>query len=263
MKFTIPDEIKSIIGDREYRIDEYGLSNSTVMMFDDMVLKIEKKCHQSNNEHRILKWLDGNLPAPEIICSMSEDDTNYLLMSKLDGKMLCDKGYLDNPELLTTILANGLKLLWNVDITECQNANYLSFILRVAELRVENNLVDINNFEPTTLSENGFKDVYDLLKWLKNNAPDEELVFSHGDYCLPNVFAKDDKITGFIDFGRSRIADKWNDIALCYRSLEHNYRGDFGYASHNDYNSDMLFEKLGIKPQWDKIKYYILLDELF
>ena len=102
-----------------------------------------------------------------------------------------------------------------------------------------------------------------MLEWLENNRPSFEPVFSHGDYCLPNVFLKDDKVNGFIDLDRAGVGDKWNDIALCYRSLKHNFDGTYGGKVYKDFNPDMLFEVLGIEPDWEKIRYYTLLDELF
>ena len=71
------------------------------------------------------------------------------------------------------------------------------------------------------------------------------------------------RTVGFIDLGRGGIGDKWNDIALCYRSLKHNFDGTYGGKVYEDFHPDMLFEKLGLEPDWDKIKYYLLLDELF
>lgn len=58
--------------------------------------------------------------------------------------------------------------------------------------------------------------------------PEEEPVLSHGDYCLPNLFAMGHTLSGFIDLGRAGTADRWQDIALCYRSLKHNADGTFG-----------------------------------
>ena len=92
------------------------------------------------------------------------------------------------------------------------------------------------------------------------------MVFSHGDYCLPNIFGIRDKVTGYIDLGRAGISDKWCDIALCYRSLSHNYSGKYQQHQKNTYpgyDELLLFRELDIEPNWEKIRYYILLDELF
>lgn len=81
-------------------------------------------------------------------------------------------------------------------------------------------------------------------------------VLSHGDFCLPNVLAQGDSICGFIDLGRAGVADKWQDIALCYRSLQHNFDGTYG-SSYEGFEPGALFEVLGIEPDWEKIRYYL------
>ncbi|MCL1807346.1 MAG: hypothetical protein FWG31_06560 [Oscillospiraceae bacterium] len=68
-------------------------------------------------------------------------------------------------------------------------------------------------------------------------------------------------VTGFIDAGRGGLADKWQDIALCVRSLGYNLR-DSGQTEKDRYTA-LLLSCLGVEPDWVKIKYYILLDELF
>ena len=90
-----------------------------------------------------------------------------------------------------------------------------------------------------------------------------EPVMSHGDYCLPYIFVQDGRVSGFIDLGKLGIANKWQDIALCYRSLKHNYEWEYGSKPRKDFNKRLLFEKLGVERDWEKIQYYILLDELF
>ena len=103
----------------------------------------------------------------------------------------------------------------------------------------------------------------ELLDWLYANKPDLEPVFSHGDFCLPNILIENGEISGFIDLDHTGIADKWRDIALCYRSLKHNFDGTYGGKVYPDFNPDMLFTALGMEPDWEKLNYYILLDELF
>ncbi|EPX1481041.1 phosphotransferase [Campylobacter jejuni] len=111
--------------------------------------------------------------------------------------------------------------------------------------------VDCENWEEDT----PFKDPRELYDFLKTEKPEEELVFSHGDLGDSNIFVKDGKVSGFIDLGRSGRADKWYDIAFCVRSI----REDIGEEQY----VELFFDLLGIKPDWEKIKYYILLDELF
>lgn len=103
----------------------------------------------------------------------------------------------------------------------------------------------------------------ELLEWLEKNRPEFDPVLSHGDFCLPNVFVENGTISGFIDLGDSGIGDKWRDIALCYRSLKHNFDGTFGGKVYPDFDPEMLFDALGIEPDREKLRYYILLDELF
>lgn len=259
----LPKSISKIIGDRPYSLDTIGMSNSQVLCFDDFVLKIEKQCEESDNEHQMITWLSDKIPVPEILCFEKDNGINYLLMSKIDGEMSCSNKMMENPKLLVKLLAEGLRMLWNIEISNCPYCNSLDDKLKLAEIRVYNNLCNTEDAESDTYGVDGFESPVELLQWLKNNKPVEELVFSHGDYCLPNIFMKDNNINGYIDLGRSGVADKYQDIALCYRSLKHNCDGSYGGKVYKDLNALVLFDELKIVPDWDKIKYYILLDELF
>ncbi len=71
----------------------------------------------------------------------------------------------------------------------------------------------------------------------------------HGDFCLPNILADDDVISGFIDLGDSGIGDPWRDYAWCIWSLEYNLKSD-AYTG-------LLLEKLGIEFDKEKFDRYI------
>lgn len=258
-----PAAIRQITGDRPYYVDRVGMSTARVICFEDMVLKIEKSGEESDNEQRMMAWLKGKLPVPEILCAEKENGINYLLMSRLDGVMSCSEEYIKKSGELIRLLAEGMKMLWSVDITDCPYCNDTENKLRQAKQQIENGICDMENVEEGTYGENGFAGPKDLLEWLQDHKPKEELVFSHGDYCLPNVLFKDGRVCGFLDLGGCGIADKYQDIALCYRSLIHNYSGKYGGKVYGNFDADLLFQELGIEPDWEKIKYYILLDELF
>ena len=258
-----PEDIENLISGKPYSVDSIGMSDSSVLIFDDAVLKIQNDSVFARNEYLMMKWLENSVPVPECICNIIENGKNYLLMSKITGKMSCEDEFMKNPKLLISVLAEAIKSLWKVDISDCPVKNDLSTVLKTAEFRVEHGLVDVDDAEPETFGKGGFKDPQQLLEWLYDSKPEEDFVLTHGDFCLPNIFINDDKFSGFVDIGRMGIADRYQDIAICCRSLNHNFSGVYSGKSFDGYDEKMFFDALGIEPDYDKIRYYILLDELF
>ena len=259
----LPETIRKKVSGKKFSLDETGKSGSTVMLFDDCVLKVMAPGMEDEETVKMMRWLSGKVPVPQILSFEKDEEKQYLLMSKVSGIMSCDKYYLEHPEEMVTILADTLKLLWSIDISDCPRDMSLDGELQKAKERVEKGQIDLDDAEPETFGEDGFKDPEELLTWLFEHRPAYEPVLSHGDYCLPNVFIEKGKLSGLIDLGNAGIADKWEDIAMCYRSLKHNFDGTYGGKVYADFHPEVLFENLGIEPDWEKIRYYILLDELF
>lgn len=258
----LPQSILPFLKGRTYSWDEMGLSAAKVLCFEDMVLKVEETSATSENEYRFMRWLEGKLPVPKVIAFARQEGKNYLLMSRIEGEMLCAPTLMERPKELVRLAAEGLRMLWNVDISDCPVQSQLDLKLEKAAHAVKHGLVDVDAVEPDTFGENGFSSPEALLAWLYENRPQEEPVFSHGDFCLPNIFEKNGRISGFIDLGNCGAGDRYQDIALCLRSLRHNYEGRFGGKVYKGFSPEMLLEALGMKPDWKKIRYYTLLDEL-
>ena len=241
------------------------MSDSEVLIYPDYVLKIQAESEETRNEKDIVAWLDGQVPVPGIPVYYVEDGTAYTLMTRITGKMLCDEEYLNNPKQLIRCVAEGLRTLWKVDVTKCPfRTSRLEEQLKQARWNVENNLVDMDNVEPETFGAGGFRDPEELISWLETNRPKEDIVFTHGDFCLPNVFVENNRISGFIDLGKMGPADRWQDIAIALRSLDHNFAGHYnGGKKYFDFTHQMLLEELELDMDYDKFRYYILLDELF
>ena len=261
---TLPEKIYNRINTLEWKYDNEGMSNSTILIFDEMVLKIEKVCRSSNNERILINWLKDKLPVPNIIEAVTQNGYNFLLMSKLPGEMACSDHNLKNIENTIITLAKGLKMMWDVSINDCPCSSTVPEKLTQVKHDIENNLVDMDNFDIETFTTEGFSDVIDLYSFLDKNRPDEDLVFSHGDYYLNNVFISGNDITGFIDMGNGGISDRWQDIALCVRTLKsrHMRFANKGEEVYQKYKS-LLFHELGIEPDEGKIRYFILLYEFF
>ena len=259
----LPPAIERLTAGKQYTPDQTGLSGARVMIFDDAVLKILPFRPENDASVNMMRWLEGKLPVPKVLCYEQDGEYQYLLMSRLRGRMSCDTYYLERPDVLLTLMAEALKMLWAVDITGCPRSRNTETELREARYRVEHGLVNIDRAEPSTFGAGGFKDPEDLLRWLESHQPDWDPVLSHGDFCLPNVLIEDGKISGYIDLGDAGVGDRWRDIALCCRSLRHNFDGTYGGKVYPEPDLSLLFEKLGIEPDPEKLRYYTLLDELF
>ena len=265
MNRTIPKKILDIVGNQIPYSNNVGMSDSEVLIYPNYVLKIQAESVETKNEKDITAWLNGKVPVPEIPVYYVEDGTAYTLMTRITGKMLCDEEYLNDPKRLIRCVAEGIKALWKVDVSNCPfRTSRLENRLKQARWNVENNLVDTENVEPETFGKDGFRDPEELLCWLETNRPEEDIVLTHGDLCLPNIFAHDNKISGFIDLGKMGPADRWQDIAIALRSLHHNFAGNYnGGKKYFDFKQQMLLDELEIDMDYDKYRYYILLDELF
>lgn len=259
----LPASIRKLLGDKAYETDSMGLSQASVLLFPDCVLKVQTDSPEARTEAEMLRYLKGKVPVPAVLAHEVWRGNSYLLMERCPGEMACGENYLADPALLCRLLADGLKTLWAVDIRDCPSDQRLDYKLAQAACNVAHGLVDLENVEPETFGPNGFRDPAHLLEWLNTHRPAEEPVLSHGDYCLPNVFGQGGQVTGFIDLGRAGVGDKWCDIALCCRSLRGNFGGQYGGVPYPGYDDALFFQALGLEPDEEKIRYYILLDELF
>ena len=161
--------------------ENIGCSEARILAFDDMILKIQEDCPETEREENALKWLQGRLPVPEVLACEHKDGKTYILMEKLKGRMLCDPVILNNRNRLTKTAAAALKMLWEVDISDCPFAD----------------------------------------------GDTKGKVLCHGDFCLPNVFADNKGITGFIDLGNCHIGSRQEDVDMCIWSLEANLNGEY------------------------------------
>ena len=262
-EIIIPQEIRRHTGDKPFRKDSIGMSGCTVLVFEDTVLKITEDTVKGRETAEMMRWLDGKLPVPKVTEHCISGGKSWLLMSKVGGRMCCGTWFLEHPKELLGLLAEGLRMLWSTDISGCPRVMDLDVELAAVRRRVEQGLADISSGTAGICGGSGFKDAAELLEWLENNRPSYEPVMSHGDYCLPNVFADNGRISGFIDLDDCGIADKYRDISLCWQSLKGNFDGTFGGKVYPDFDPDMLFDALGFEPDREKLRYYLLLSELF
>lgn len=203
--------------------------------------------------HR-LDWLRGRLRVPEVLAFAQDDDHSYLLLSEVPGTMACDASFAMVIPELVHLLASGLRQIHQLDIASCPFNMQLAQRIAQAGHRLRSGAVDVEDFD-TSRRGIPVETLYEQL--LRDRPAEEDLVFTHGDFCLPNVLIdrSRNRVSGFVDWSRAGVADRYQDLALAARSLAHNFGP--GYEP-------LLWEAYGLeRPDVAKVGYYQLLDEFF
>lgn len=253
--YKLSDKILEFIGDSKLEEISIGCSISDVYKIENKAGKYFLKVGLKGiltNEYNKLICLDGILEVPKVVLYDIEKDTEYLITKSMDGEMLCSYYYKNNPLIGIKVICESFKKLYSIDITKIPYNVSLDYKLSLIENNIKNNLIDEKNISKEVLDR--FGSIENIYKYLIENRFDEELVFSHGDMSLPNIFGTKDSFIGFIDIGESGIADKWFDIAICVKSIKRNYGEEY---------ISIFFKELGIIPDNKKIDYYLLIMELF
>ena len=210
------------------------------------------------DEAERLSWMHAvGLPVPAVLQYHEWKGREYLLLTAVPG---VDASVARPPEqhaAIVSALAAGLRALHATNISACPFDQSRRNRVAAAEVRVRAGLVREDDFDDGRRG----RTASDLYAQLVANPPaSEDRVFTHGDYCLPNVILIEDgaggfKVSGFVDCVNAGIADRYQDLALCARSVAYNFGAEWVPA---------LFARYGLeRVDESRVAYYQLLDEFF
>jgi aminoglycoside phosphotransferase len=255
----LPKELSQLIANYDFQPIILGKSGTKVYRLTQngvasLYLKISSETLTRSlfAEKERITWLQDKLPVPQIYYYGQNQHYTFLLLSEIPGINASDKIYESDRHLLVKLLAEGLKLIHTIPIVECPFDCTLDREIALAEYNTKHQLIDELDFDQTRKG----RTAKDLLTELIANRPiSEDLVFTHGDYCLPNIIFHNETISGFIDLGAAGIGDRYRDLALASRSLAANFGRNL---------VPLLFQAYGLqKINREKLAYYNLLDEFF
>lgn len=211
-----------------------------------------------DEEAERLRWMKARaLPVPAVREYGHTDHAEYLLLDEVTGVAASDPTWRRFLPEVVTALGEGLAWLHRTPIADCPFDHRLAQQVRDACRRTATGRVREDDFD----DERAGRGATDLLTELLTSVPEgEDLVFSHGDFSLPNVVldrAPDGRlhIAGLVDCGRAGVADRHQDLALAVRSITH----DLGRGWVAPF-----FRAYGFPhPQPERLRFYTLLDEFF
>ncbi len=263
---TLPNKLNKLLQGSNFKPITIGMSGTEVYFikdlaeFGDVYLKIASQTSgvDLERESDILSWLKNKLNVPKVIHFEQEKNLDYLLISAISGvdaSIFTENNY-NESELknLAIILAGEMRKIHQIPIKECPFSQTLAVKFREAKKRIGQELVDESDF----LEKNQGKSANEIYqKLIQTDIGEEDLVFTHGDFCLPNFVINDRQINGIIDWERGGISDRYQDIALFLRSFDLNTNAMIEieeiFCKH--YQIEQLDK--------NKINFYKDLDELF
>lgn len=253
-----PDAIQPFLSAGSVTEIHIGCSATRVYRIQELDRTVYLKTHPLSphfsfaHEVSVLLWLMGKLPVPAVCAYATDAMYEYLVLSEVPGENGVDAMERLESDRLVALLAGGLRQIHALDIAQCPFDERITAKLRRAHYRVQHALVDEDDFDDERLGMTG-KEVYEALQ--RNMPPENDVVFTHGDYCLPNILLQGERISGFIDLDRAGISDRYNDLAIASRSIGYNLGPEY---------EQRFFEYYGIDPvDAGKIQYYRMMDELF
>ena len=210
-------------------------------------------------EKEVLEWLEGKLAVPRVLGFEEADGKEMLLLSEIVGVPASEYIAANShaPALIERHVehaARAMRAVHELPVDGCPLRQDIDVKLASALENIRRGFVDESDFD----RENRGRAAEEIYAELVEKKPAaEDLVFTHGDLCLPNYLVLDGEISGFIDFDRGGVADRCQDIALFLRSFGFNIGNgmDVGEVFCRAYGLDGLDE--------EKMYYYRLLDELF
>lgn len=255
-KHHLPKELSLIIKGCKFHQNTIGESRSHVYEIENTdkekryYLKINEPeiGYELMNSFQILKWINSRLPVPRVLYYSIQDGKEYLLQEKIKGVISFSQGLYAKRKLVLELLASGLSKIHSLSHEDLPSSLIYTNkrLLQLAEKRLKKGLVDRSHFDIKWQHE----DPYHLLARLKekNKEFTEQLVFSHGDYCLPNILIHKNTISGFIDWIHGGVYDQHYDLAAVIWSITWN----FGEKYVQEFLK--LYGKTDVT--WDKIRFY-------
>jgi len=274
LEMRVPEKIARLIMGAEIEKRPPGFSGSEIYIIRAAGGKHERYFYLKHmpaarlplctlrREAEAMRWLRGKLPAPEAVEFETAEDGEYLLMTAIPGRSFA--GALDvEPLALARKYAGALRRVHDVPISGCPFDESNAVKARRALERCDAGLCRPEYFREDRRGMSA-PEIRRLL--LNTPAPAEDPVFTHGDYCFPNVIlGQNGEIAGYVDLASAGAADRYQDVAVGARSVYFNMRSvrGLGAAAAGALTGEFLRAYGLERPDAEKMEYFQLLDDFF
>lgn len=252
---ALPDDLKKLLRDDSWQL-VYHHSKARTYLVERAdgtrsFLKIQAVGSPDSlqNQKDRLEWLQGKLPVPAVLYYGAAAASEYLLTSEMKGQDAASRIFEHRFGEIVRLAAEGLRRMHRLPAEDCPYSNKLDKQLPAA---IDNCRTGQVNSEEL-LAKFGTSDTEALVREMQRLAETttEDVVFTHGDYSMPNIMIDGDRISGFIDLGNCGAADRYLDLAIAEASIIRNCGPDY---------VDSFYRAYGIVRDPEKVRLYQWLD---
>lgn len=253
----IPFEIRELIGDEQVSFKFENTAKTFFIHSKDSsgkYLKVQKVGSTETLEIQAkrLFWLQHKLPVPNVIDYGVKGEYEYLVTLALPGFEASNDIFKTDIDHIIRLLAHGLKRIHDIPIDDCPYDNSFGRLMKVIQYNIKHGIIDTHGLQ----RKFGDVNLEELLDEVKVYSKDlnEDLVFTHGDYSLPNIIINNGEISGFIDLGNCGIADRYYDLAVAEKSIIRNCGIE---------NIKLFYDEYGLESvDHEKIRFYQIVEHL-
>ena len=222
----------------------------------DVVLKYSSR-PEVYEEGEIYRWLKGKLPVPEVLINQKIVDDYYLLVSYEKGVMMQEDIFSDGKKEGIIRYAKLIRQIHQVDMTGFPFVHDLSYKLAKVKETVARHEAKEQYFER---EYQGWSPEKMLARLESLSGFQEDLVFCHGDVCMPNFLYEGHQLTAVLDVSGAGINDRYLDLSIALRTLRYNLEGLGWTLTQADV--DLFLRTYDYPFDKQRFEFYLILDEL-
>jgi aminoglycoside phosphotransferase len=197
-----------------------------------------------SHERDAMEWLAGKLIVPKVVAYHKENVTEYLVTTAIPGVSSENGSCHDDKQRLVEQLAQALLEIHTLSIVGCPIDRTAESLIESGHTRIAAGVVTRKMIDEEGLTGAPL----DALTDLASTQPSVDgPVFTHGDYCLPNVMIENNRIAGFIDLGYAGVGDPYRDFTAAKYSVRRNLGEEWVQP---------FFDAYGIAPDEAKLDWY-------
>lgn len=259
---NLPNSIQDRLDLSKAKLPPIGFSPENMFLIkhgfkgQDVVLKYSPRL-EVYEEAQIYKWLKGKLPVPDVLFCEKVDDVYYLIVSYEKGVMMQDDIFSDGKEKGIVRYADLISKIHQVDPTGFPFQHDLAYKLKKVRDTVAKHEAKTQYFEREYKNWSPEK----MLSRLESlSGFKEDLVFCHGDVCMPNFLYDQHKLSAVLDVSGAGINDRYLDLSIAIRTLRYNLEAMNEIMTKQDVK--LFLDTYGYTFDERRFEFYLILDEL-